>query len=398
MTIVPPSGSQGTPPRGLPPETEWRNGQMLRATVERGAERVGDTALLRVGRRQLPVNPQIPLARGMELLVQVVREQQTMALKLLELPRPVETKPPPRLVEQFQSQIRQLAPRQESPTRLMAVLQTIARAPQSLNIPEPVRQLAREAIRSLPDSGQVQDPATLRRAVNAALTPTGSPAPGSPSTRAEATGGLSLLVTRLIDLLAGTHGRPAVTQGVQPGLPTRLGPPQATTRWAPQILAQLSGSQLLVELLSAARGTQSRQALQQLAGLEVAASSAGDARWHVELPIRFGDAVDLLSLVIERENRRDPDGKRESAWQATLALSLPDLGGIQARVALVRDQIAIDFHIEEQPTLQQVEREMPRLQEALAGRDLTISQITARLGSTDRPEQANSQRLVDIKA
>lgn len=395
---IPPTGAQGTPSRGATQQPEWRDGQLLRATVERGVERAGETAILRLGRQQLPVQAPVPLTRGMDLLVQVIREQQTLALKLLELPTPPRPEQSTRLTEQLLSSLRQSTPRQESPTRLMTVLQTIARAPQTLDIPQPVRQLAREAIKALPDTAQIQDPASLRRAVNAALEATRATIPGGPPTRSDGTTGLYQLVTRLIELLTGRVDRPASTQGFQPPLPTRLGPPQSVARWTPQTLAQLSGPQLLAELLAAARGTQSRQTLQQLAGLEVAATASGDARWHVELPVRFGDTIDLVSLVIERETRRNQDGKRENTWQATLALSLPDLGGIQARIALVQEQFSIDFHIEEHTTLQRMEHEISRLRDALEQRDLGVFQITLRLGRADAPEHTGGERLVDIKA
>jgi len=395
MATIPPPGSSGPTQPGTGQSQAWHDGQLLRAVVERGSRGPGETAILQIGRQRIPVAPQLPLARGIEVLVQVVRQQQALALKLLELPRPPEAPPPPRLAEQFLSQTRQLAPQQESPTRLLALLRAVATATGSSAIPEPVRELARQALGRIPDARQVENPATLRRAVDAALA-AARPATGTATPRSDPAAGFHPLITRLVELLAQQGERPTMTHALRPPLPTQIAPPQPAARWNAQALAQLTGPQLMAELLAAARGTEARQILQQLAGLEVAASGTQDARWHVELPVHVGDAVELVSLVIEREGRQDREGAAQEHWQATLALSLPGLGGIQARVGLRPSGVFVDFHVEEQDTLQRMEREIPRLHHALQARELAVQSITVRLGLIDEPERPKSQRLVDV--
>ena len=390
----PPPGPAG-PPRPLPEGTaSWRDGQVMKALVQQGTGQPGQVATLRIGRVDVPVNAQTALLRGSELLVQVVRQQQSLALRLLE-PPPAPGNGPRQaaLTEAFAQALRNLAPRQESPTRLLALLQAVVtRPPGSDAPPEALRQLVREAIARLPGPRELSQPDSLRRLVEQALTPL--PAGTTSRPASETTGSLRELVARLIALLAPREPGPARSQPPLTPLPTRSdAPPTPAARWG-GLPAQLTVPQLLAELFAAARGTEARQGLQQLAAVEGLAN--GEQRLQLELPLRLGNGLDLLSLVIRREGGRGQADDTTRPWQATLAIALPDLGGIQAHIALARQRVTVDFHVEEPATLRRLEGEIDRLQHALRARAIEVQRISARLGEMPPQDQPPRDRLVDI--
>lgn len=384
-TLTPPGPpSPAGPPRPLPEGTTgWRDGQVMKALVQQGTERPGQVATLRIGRVDVPVNAQTALLRGSELLVQVVRQQQSLALRLLE-PPPGTGPRQAALTEAFAQALRNLAPRQESPTRLLALLQAVVTRPPGGDAPpEALRQLVREAIARLPGPRELSQPDSLRRLVEQALTPL--PA---------GTGSLRELVARLIALLAPREPGPARSQPPLAPLPTRSdAPPTPAARWG-GLPAQLAVPQLLAELFAAARGTEARQGLQQLAAVEGLAN--GEQRLQLELPLRLGNGLDLLSLAIRREGGRGQADDTARPWQATLAIALPDLGGIQAHITLARQRVTVDFHVEEPATLRRLEGEIDRLQHALQARAIEVQRISARLGEMPPQDQPPRDRLVDI--
>jgi hypothetical protein len=166
-----------------------------------------------------------------------------------------------------------------------------------------------------------------------------------------------------------------------------VAPPRAGSPPSPQarLTADLStlGRQALLDgLRTSTDRALARLALHQWSAVENAES--GQLRWLLELPLRSGDGVDLIHLLMERERERSvPDGT--PIWRAEMALDLPGLGPMHVRITVSGDQVGTRLWVEDENTVARVRRELPRLREALQARQMKVRDLGCAPG--EPPEQ-----------
>ena len=82
--------------------------------------------------------------------------------------------------------------------------------------------------------------------------------------------------------------------------------------------------------------------------------------------------------VEEREARRGRDGGQERTWETALALELPRLGAVKARVVLEQNRLNIQLHAADGGAAARMETARPRLAEQLEAAGLVAAEIGIR--------------------
>lgn len=82
--------------------------------------------------------------------------------------------------------------------------------------------------------------------------------------------------------------------------------------------------------------------------------------------------------VEEREARRGRDGSQERTWETSLALELPRLGAVKARVVLDQNRLSILLHAGDDASVARMETARPRLVEQLEAAGLVAAEIGIR--------------------
>lgn len=80
--------------------------------------------------------------------------------------------------------------------------------------------------------------------------------------------------------------------------------------------------------------------------------------------------------VAEREAGRSPSGKRERSWETSVTVSLPNLGGVTARLSLDGNHVAIRISATDDQSVLILEKGKLQLTEQLEGAGLTPSELS----------------------
>lgn len=419
---IPPPASRVTLANPGPHAPDWQVGQRLEALVLRGGPNGGLTQV-RVG--SLPLTLDLPAAvpAGSRIQLEVVRAGPQPILRLIAgepaapgtRPTAVSpTAPPPSLAGQLAVQGGQ-AP-------LLAMLSALAGDPgRAAVLPRDVQVAIQRLFLQLPTLAQAVQPEALRQAIRSsglfyeaglASAPPRTPASGFPGADLKAA-----LLSLAAQLRAGT-GRPhppagdrlataasppapgtvrstgggatgsaANADGTSPVTATpvhpaaasirEIPPPRAGSRPVPQGRpspeAGVPGPPLLLDALRAgSERALARLALHQWSAVESAEN--GIARWLLELPLRGADGIDIVHLLIERENEGSPD-PGDPTWTVELALDLPELGPVHARISVSGDRIGTRLWALEPATVDRLRAALPRLRAALEERSLKVRDL-----------------------
>ena len=179
-----------------------------------------------------------------------------------------------------------------------------------------------------------------------------------------------------------------------PGQPPR---PQAVAARDVERLLRLGT--LRTELLQQAEAALARLHLSQLA----ATPREGDRsliEWLFDLPVRRGDAIDLWSLRVTRDNGRPRAGGRRqrAVWTVQLAFDLPGLGPMQAQVQLHGDTVSARFRAERASTVPLVQDHLHELRRTLQETGLEVGDIDCHCGSLPAADTAGTGPLIDEQA
>jgi hypothetical protein len=116
------------------------------------------------------------------------------------------------------------------------------------------------------------------------------------------------------------------------------------------------------QLVQNAGGAIARLGLLQLTSAD--GFDKGEASWHLELSLIHDDAIEIVSLSIERNPRHGTCGG-EDQWILNLAVDTPRLGCIEIRVSTFREGVSVCFWAGSEKTSLLVEREFDRLRTAM---------------------------------
>lgn len=415
----------------LPPQatliSQLQAGQVLQATLSRPAEPAQTRALLQLAGQQVAVQLSRPLPPNMNpgLKLEVVTPGSLPALRILTPPPPVGNTP------DIQQALRSTLPRQTPLAPLLANLALVANsglpdartaAPTApvpptgarLNpaLPQPVVELARQVVDSLPRVDTLSTADGLKQAVaqsglflearlaQTAQSPSAGPA-ATPNLPLDFKGSLLGLLASLLTLTKAMPGggtppapTPANTGPVPTQGPAVPPPPPSQTTLNPQMTLQ----QTLFELLRHVEGGLARLQLSQLV---TQAHHDDDRRsWILELPLRLDERIDLIQLHIEKDLKRQHK-KPTALWTITLSFDLPALGPVQARVTLANKTIHTSFWAQRPQTTRVIHDHLPTLHQRLREAGLTVGSLHAHEGQAPQAASLDSnlpQVLLDVQA
>ncbi|MFN2349537.1 MAG: flagellar hook-length control protein FliK [Thioalkalivibrio sp.] len=405
---IPPPALKVTLASPRPTGLDWQVGQLLDARVLRSAP-AGESVQIRVGNMEVSVRLPQNAAEGSRLTLQVVRAGAQPILALVDrasapaatLAQGAAAQPAVSTATPAPSTpwLSNLLPAQGSQVPLLSALWSLQQQPGRLaELPAPVRKELEQLFRQLPGVEQATRPEGLRQAVQTsgifheanlaatALSGTALPAANLKSV-------LLSLATRLRTL----PGNPAPPGVRSPDIP----PPQPGSSPAAQArmeanLGQLGRDALLDTLRSRTESAVARLALHQWSSAE--APDSGMPRWLMELPLRSGNGIDLIHLLLEREPDR-PEQEDEAVWRAEFALDLPELGPLHIRIAVSGDRVRTRFWAQDADTVARIRSALPRLYEALENRDLEVRDLGCNEGKPPaRSEPAQRRPLLDDHA
>lgn len=120
-------------------------------------------------------------------------------------------------------------------------------------------------------------------------------------------------------------------------------------------------------------------------------------RWLFELPVSTLQGFDIIHFLFERSARDSED--EEAAWHIRLALDLPELGPVHARITLKGQAVTTRFWVEDAKTLERLRVALPDLQHALETRQLSVQTLSAAAGQPpDQPPDKPGTPLISERA
>lgn len=395
MDPLRPAGAKPSPDANSAGGDGWRIGQRLAAVVLRGTAAGGSEAQLRIGRQTLLVRSQLPLVQGDHLAIEVTRLAPTITLRVVE---PERAAADPHAT-QAQAALRTLLPRQSGLPQLFAALTAVAARPHAEATPDamPLRQAIDKLLGNLLRSAQLDDASALQRALlNAGTLFDARAAAGD-----RAQGDLKGLLLQLLRSAAqaSPHSGPSPNPSADAPPPQRDGVLNPQPRVAPQGAQSTAAETLASQIRQLADGALARTALHQLSSAD--GSRTGAFLLHGELPIRDRNGVDVVHFRIRREARRKKRGGGAHPWSVSLALDLPGLGPLHARVGIHGRSVATRFWAEREATRQTIEHALPSLASALARCGLEAAALSCHAGAPPRDDPApaaSDSALLDTRA
>jgi hypothetical protein len=382
----------------------WRPGQVIEALVIR-SDPGRQQAEVRVGDLRLTLDLPVRTVEGSRLTLQVVSGGARPVLNLLgqSAPMPAPPVPSPSTPPALATWLSSLFPAQGRQTPLLASLAWLTGQRGRMEaLPAPVRAALEQAMHQMPTPEQVSRAQGLRQAVTesglfheASLALLAANAAGASSAPA------ANLKSALLSLAARLRAHTGGPQALPRIRPLEIPPPQPGTPPTAQqrveaSLARLGCDELMETLRARTESALARLVLHQWSATESADN--GRHRWLMELPLRNGDGVDLVHLLMEKEPKR-PASHEEPAWRAELALDLPGLGPLHIHVSVSGDRVQTRFWAESEASVDRIRTELPRLHEALSDRKLTVRNLGCTPGSPPMHHDARSAGpLLDDRA
>ncbi len=152
----------------------------------------------------------------------------------------------------------------------------------------------------------------------------------------------------------------------------------------------------LLKLQTRVESILSRLSLLQIATAEN--FNDGHMLWQLEIPVKQGNAVDILAMTIERKKNGNADDD-DDAWTVQLALELPNLGTIDMRVSLNQQIASTSFWSESESTLKRIESQADALREHLGHQGIKLQDVHCHFGKPQAVEvDPNSTAIIDCQA
>lgn len=322
-------------------------GQVLRATAL--SENIDGTVRLQIGAVKLNAQTLLATQVGQRLTLEVKQLAPLPELKLLVAPD---------LSALKADALKSILPRQQGLEVLMSQLLGIADA--DISPPSPLGRGINAVLEQLLAAGKPG----FRDMLAQALQRSGLLTEGL-LLRGEAQGGdLKLNLLRLF-----TQVQTLLTENAQ------LRPSEEQPKSA--------DLKTLSDLLKSIDGALARIQAHQLASLKPEHPAA--PLWQFELPIRYGENVDLLQFLLKKEASKG-DEEKTAAWNLTLVSNMSALGPLRIQLRLQADEIGVLICAREERTLSRALQHLDRLQHGLEQAGLKVTQIRAQQGQVERLE------------
>jgi hypothetical protein len=164
--------------------------------------------------------------------------------------------------------------------------------------------------------------------------------------------------------------------------------------------AEKSVDLLLLKLLGIAESATARTSLSQLATAE--AQIQGDQRWKFEIPIFLqNQEIAIADIVIQQEAQDENPGQEEKQeqWQLQMAIDLPDLGPLQARIQLKEKQLGLMLTVVQPETASRISEHLARLKQQLTDKGFEITRLNCVQGEISLPETGQLYtKILSVKA
>lgn len=367
----------------------YQPGQVLEARVLSAstASAASQGLRLQVGNNILELHNQLQLKTGELLRLRVISTEPRLELELLQANRTQDTAQS--RAELINPSLKQFIPRQQG---LQFLAASLTQALSQSSLPPDIKTSMQQLLASLPRSGELVSSEKLNEFVRSSgLFLEASLAAGKaiPNNDVKLLW-LSLLAQLRTHLPPGTNTVPAPTENQNDTpLPFLLNPAaQARVRASKTPLKNDALDQLILRLFGLADSAVSRISLQQLATSE--AQQQGELRWKMDIPLVFpNNEFGVMQLFIEKE-APESHGKRaqdnpDSPWTVSLALDMPGLGPLHARLRLLDQTLETRIIAERGETARYLREHLPQLRDRLMQQGLEIGCLECHEG---KPEQA----------
>ena len=403
-----------------PASASYKIGQILNAIVLSNSHQ-GRVAI-RIGNMELTASTNIALRQNTPLELKVAQLQPTLQLRILH----------PGGDNPLQDAMLKMLPQQTSLAPLLAELVFNAQAKPHTAAPSPLQAVIKNLFAALSTRQDIRQADGLQRAVaQSGLFLEAQLATAVRSQHPALAADLKALLLRYLDTLQQSRSEQAVTRpATQPaGPPTTqpAGPPTTQSAGPPttpasgpvsaELLPPLKGrlpqSQPRVSHVAstptAASETSQPLLLKQLEGAlariglhQVATAenfNEGQNLWQLEIPVRHGNAVEIVALTIEKETARNSaDTDDEDAWSVNLSLDLPNLGSLQSRISMDKQGLSTTFWTRSRHNLSLIEKRLPELRRNLELHGLEINQFKCIDGQQPKARAAKADgSLIDYQ-
>ncbi len=381
------------------PARSHRLGQQLMATVINGSTTKGTTGnvLIRIGNQTLQVRSTMDLRLGDVLKLQVTRLQPQILLSVVA----INGVKPSIAADPLTSALLQLQPRQGGLPELLSTLNAVASGRAFGDLSAQLSPYLRQLLNSFITLPEITESGALGQAfLNSGLFLESKLLSRKAIDRDFKASLLGLL--RLLgepEKPAGTKSKPKPQPRdlSEPALPPhRDAQPMPQPRSLPGDIASYSENQIQDLLRNLIEAALTRLTLHQIASVENARESK--LRWLAEIPLHDGEYSDVLHLCITREDH-GADNEAQDRWSAELALDLPALGPIRARVSLYKGKISSTLWAENTNTVEKLNSSLSRLEEALEACGMKIMSLACYAGKPVASERIYApQPLIDVQA
>lgn len=404
VNLPPLSRGEALTPETLPTAVRsWQVGQILHATVS--GRPTAQTATLRFGAHEVPVQTRIPLTQGEALTVRVAQLGETITLRLQNAP--------PRADASVAEALRSALPRQQSLAPLLANLGRLLAPRQTQSpsakppppLPPEIQKLVRQLFDALPEVRRVITPEGVKQAIRdsgtfAETKLADSANRGTPPSTSD----IKLNLVRLSETLQ-TYLRaapaPAQSATVKPlPLPLPIAPPLrdqaplAQPRVAPSVVQLLENNASLIrivqELAAQIEGALARVQVAQIASLP--GDQAPTQVWAAEVPVRHEQQTDLFQFRIE--HRRASGAQADEYWSITFAFELEELGAMRARVVFYQQELSATLWAEREATARKFKERLAELRKRIEDHGLPVRSLDCLHGIPDSDAPPPSGGLI----
>lgn len=364
------------------PDTELYVGQVLKAVVVK--QLTENQVLININGENINAQTSQHLAPGDLLQVKVMKtDEGTIVLQVLRESPPLTP---------MEAALAKTLPRQAPATHFFATLAAL----ENINLPSVIRQQMNELVMSL--SSITQFPQQLNQAIaNSGLFWEATLLSwrrnnSSANPQNDFKGQCLRLLHTLIN--AGAKAAPSVP--LPPNSRESLPLPGAIPQPMHQLLAHSFAEKSLTTILNVLR-EQTEQVLARIKTTQLTnLLHHADQPFSLmlDLPLRTHSGVDIIPLQI-REHRQE--AAETSSWSISFALSLADLGDIQAQLKMQDMSIDIQINAEKQNTIELLNNHQKSFDELLTNLGLTLRLWNVHLGLEERDIDTCNLRLLDIR-
>jgi len=151
----------------------------------------------------------------------------------------------------------------------------------------------------------------------------------------------------------------------------------------------------LQELKQDLEGALARITLHQLAICHP--DDSGQQAWSFDIPVRFKESVATLFLSIYRDNQSRGQAPEQQDWKATLNITLPKLGAVEAELFLRGNKVSVVIFSEQARAIELINAQMDQLRVGLESRGMDVSVLLGREGVPARSDNSGVKNSLNSR-